>query len=70
MEYNFTVITVISKRNREHICIFTDGSKDPETGATGAAFVVQGWNVEICKRISNFLSIFKVELYAIQMAVQ
>ena len=52
----------IKEKYREHICIFTDGAKDPETGATGAAFVVQGLNVEIYKRLSNFLSIFTVEL--------
>ena len=40
----------IKEKYREHICIFTDGSKDPETSATGAAFVVQGWNVEIYKK--------------------
>lgn len=60
----------IRGRYQEHILIFTDGSKDQETGATGAAFVVQGWNAQAFKRTSNFLSVFTVELYAILMAVQ
>jgi len=60
----------IIERYQEHILIFTDGSKDQETGATGAAFVVQKWNTDVCKRTANFLSVFSVELYAILMAVQ
>lgn len=60
----------IRERYQEHIIIFTDGSKDQETGTTGAAFVVQRWNVQAFKRTSNFLSVFTVELYAILMAVQ
>ena len=34
----------IIDRYQDHIFIFTDGSKDTETGAIGAAFVVQGCN--------------------------
>jgi len=60
----------IIERYEEHILILTDGSKDQETGGTGAAFVVQKWNTKVFKRISNFLSVFSVELYAILMAVQ
>ena len=60
----------IRERHQEHILMFTDGSKDPETGATGAAFGVQGWNVQDFKRTANFQSVFTVELYAILMAVQ
>ena len=32
----------VIERYKDHIFIFTDGSKDPETGIKGAAFVVQG----------------------------
>lgn len=60
----------IRERYQEHIIIFTDDSKDQETGTTGAAFVVQRWNVQAFKRTSTFLSVFRVELYAILMAVQ
>lgn len=56
----------IRERCEEHIF----GSKDQETGATGAAFVVQRWNAQASKRTSNFLSVFTVELYANLMAVQ
>lgn len=47
----------VREKYQDHILIFTDGSKDQETGVTGAAFVVQGWNVQDSKRTSEFLSV-------------
>jgi len=58
---------IITESYWEHILIFTDGSKDQETGA---AFVAQKWNAQVCKIISNFLSVFSVELYAILVPVK
>ncbi|XP_055499259.1 uncharacterized protein LOC129701820 isoform X1 [Leucoraja erinacea] len=60
----------IDNRYREHLLIFTDGSKDPVAETTGAAVVVQGMNVELYKRTNNYLTVYTVELYAILMAVR
>ncbi|KAL2088359.1 hypothetical protein ACEWY4_015258 [Coilia grayii] len=60
----------VEDRYGDCILIFTDGSKDQDTGVTGAAFLVQGMNVQDLKRTSDQLSVFTVELYAILMAVQ
>lgn len=54
----------IENRYKEHVLIFTDGSKDAAAGATGAAEVLQGLNVEIYKRTSKYLIVYTVE-YAI-----
>ena len=48
--------------------LYTDGSKDPETGSTGAA--VPSHRLGICRSTSNFLSVFTVEMYAILMALE
>jgi ribonuclease HI len=53
-----------------HLQIFTDGSKDQETEATGAAFMVQRLKIESSKRTSDFLHVFTIELYAILMAIK
>ena len=53
-----------------HLQIFTDGSKDQETEATGAAVMVQRLKVESSKRTSDFLHVFTIELYAILMAIK
>ena len=49
---------------------YTDGSKDQETEATGAAFMVQRLKVESSKRTSDFLHVFTIELYAILIAIK
>ena len=49
------------------VAIYTGGSKDPRTGCTGSAFVVQGCGVEVRKRITDHLA---VELMAILLAFQ
>ncbi|CAJ1050797.1 hypothetical protein PFLUV_G00147380 [Xyrichtys novacula] len=60
----------VEEKYRSHVIMFMDGSKDQATGATGAAFLVCGMNVRVCKRTSNSLSVFTVELFAILMVVQ
>uniref|UniRef100_A0A3B3Q2D7 Reverse transcriptase domain-containing protein n=1 Tax=Paramormyrops kingsleyae TaxID=1676925 RepID=A0A3B3Q2D7_9TELE len=54
----------------DHIQIYTDGSKDPESGRTGSAFVIGHQGSEESKRTSNGLSVYTVELYAIMMALE
>ncbi|KAL7374966.1 hypothetical protein ABVT39_009897, partial [Epinephelus coioides] len=60
----------VRERYADHLLLFIDGSKDQGTGATGAAFMVQGFNVQLLKRTSDFLNVFTVKLCAILMAVQ
>ncbi|XP_072902389.1 uncharacterized protein [Hemitrygon akajei] len=50
--------------------IFTDGSKDPETGATGPAIVVPSYQVEISKRTPDCLSVYAVEMFATLSALE
>ena len=53
---------------RDYVQLYTDGSKDPETGSTGAAVPGHRWG--ICRSTSNFLRVFTVEMYAILMALE
>ncbi len=50
--------------------VFTDGSKDPITGVTGAAIVVPRQMSEMSRRTSDHLSVYAVELFAILMALE
>jgi len=59
----------MSDRYGEYLVIFTDGSKDPESGKAGAAFSVPKMGVEMKKRISDNLSVFTVELVAVWLAL-
>ena len=45
------------------MAIYTDGFKDPRTGHTGSAFVVQ-------ERITYHLAVYTAELMAILLALQ
>ena len=60
----------IEERYHDCVLIFTDGSKDQESGVTGAAFFVPKMRVQGSQRTSDALHVFTVELYAILMAVQ
>jgi len=51
------------------IQIFTDGSKDPSTGKTGAAVYVPHFQKSILKRTSDHLAVYTVELLAILLAL-
>ena len=59
---------IIDKYNGS-IQIFTDGSKDPDTGRTEAAVHIPQFNVSIIKRTSDHLAVFTVELLAILLAL-
>ena len=53
----------------EHVYIYTDGSKEPITGATGAAVVIPSHHITV-KRTSDHLSIYAVELCTILLAIE
>ncbi len=46
--------------------IFTDGSKEPESGRTAAVYI----KIKMAKRLSDHLSVFTTELLAIILALQ
>ncbi len=46
--------------------IFTDGSKEPESGRTAAVYI----KIKMAKRLSDHLSVFTTELLAIVLALQ
>ena len=49
---------------------FTDGSKDPDQPATGAAFVVPSKDVRVDIKCNALLSVFTTELIAIEHAIK
>ncbi len=53
-----------------YLDIYTDGSKDPQSGQTGAAFGVPKMGVKVQKRLSDQVSVFTVELMGIWLALQ
>ncbi len=50
--------------------IYTDGSKDPESGFTAAVVYIPQFKVKISKRISDHISVFTTEIIAIFLALQ
>ena len=46
----------------EHVQLYTDGSKNPQTDATGAAVVIPRYQIGICKRTLDWVSVYAVEL--------
>ncbi len=50
--------------------IYTDGSKDPESGFTAAAVYIPQFKVNISKSISDQISVFTTEIIAIFLALQ
>lgn len=57
------------KQYQEELFIFTDGSKQPETGRTGAAFFIPRYEVAVKKRTTDYLSVYTVGLVAILLAL-
>jgi hypothetical protein len=55
---------------QDFVAIYTDGSKDPRTGRTGSAFVVQECGVEVRKCITDHLAVYMAELMTILLALQ
>ncbi len=50
--------------------VFTDGSKEPESGRTAAAVYIPTFKIKIAKRLSDHVSVFTTELLAIILALQ
>ncbi len=50
--------------------IYTDGSKDPESGFTAAAVYIPQFKVKISQSISDQISVFTTEIIAIFIALQ
>ena len=60
----------VEREYSECVQIYTDGSVDPETGRTGAAFVVPGADYAVYKRAPDKLGVYTMEMYAVFMALQ
>ncbi|KAJ7983898.1 hypothetical protein DPEC_G00369990, partial [Dallia pectoralis] len=54
----------------EYVHVYTDGSKDPSTGRTGAAFIEKTSGREVMRRLSDGLAVFTAELMALWLALQ
>lgn len=54
-----------SLKYKEYMKFYTDGSKDPVTGSSGAAVVVTNYRGEMCWWTSDCLSVYTVEMSAI-----
>ena len=53
-----------------YVQIFTDGSKQPDTGKVAIAYVIPEFDIKFSARVSDHLSVFSAELIAIVMALQ
>lgn len=53
----------------EHVVLYTDGSKDPSSGRTGAAVSIPQYKIQIKRRTSDHLAVYTVELLAIALAL-
>ena len=53
-----------------YLPVFTDGSKDPESGRVGAGVYVGEFEVVVSRRLSDRLSVFTAELVAIILGLQ
>ncbi len=60
----------VDDKYRDYIHIYTDGSKDPESGRTGSAIFRVNQGDEESKRTTDDLNVYTVELYAIMMALE
>ena len=54
----------------QHLQIYTDGARDPESGKAGFAFVIPKLGVSVSKRLSVGVSVFTTELMAIMWALK
>ncbi len=55
---------------RDKLFIFTDGSKLPETGRTGATFLISHYEIAVKKeQWCLHVSVYTVELLAILLAI-
>ena len=62
--------THIENKHGNKLHVFTDGSKNPDQPATGAAFVVPSKDVRSGIKCNALLSVFTTELIAIEHAIK
>ena len=60
----------VDEKYGKYVYIYTDGSEEPITGATGAAVVIPSHHTTISKRPSDHLSTYVVELCAVLPAIE
>uniref|UniRef100_A0A3B5R9A6 Reverse transcriptase domain-containing protein n=1 Tax=Xiphophorus maculatus TaxID=8083 RepID=A0A3B5R9A6_XIPMA len=66
----WVVVNRYFERYKDNIIIYTDGSKDPNSGRTGAAVNIPHHKVLIKRRTADHLAVFTVELSAIILALE
>ena len=64
-----TSLELMYTKWKNELKIFTDGSKDPRTGACGASFWVPDFHVNQSRRLTNHTSSYRAELAAILLAL-
>ncbi len=60
----------ITEVYKNYTQIYTDGTKNPETGITGIGVVVPARGIEVNRRTSNNLAVYTVEMVAILVALR
>lgn len=60
----------LEEKNSNRMIVFTEESKDPERGRTGAAVYIPCNKVSIKKRCTDHLSVYSVALIVIIIALQ
>ncbi len=60
----------ITEVYKNYTQIYTDGTKNPETGITGIGVVVPARGIEVNRRTSNSLAVYTVEMVAILVALR
>uniref|UniRef100_A0A8C1XU29 Uncharacterized protein n=1 Tax=Cyprinus carpio TaxID=7962 RepID=A0A8C1XU29_CYPCA len=60
----------ISQEYYSVLQVFTDGSKEPESGRAAAAVYIPTFKIKMAKRLSDYVSVFTTELLAIILALQ
>jgi len=53
-----------------YVQIFTDGSKQPETGKVAIAYVIPEFDINFHARVLDHLSVYSAKLIAMVMALQ
>ena len=66
---NYITLSHIDRCYSDHTCIYTDGSKDPDSGLVASAYVIPSLQIQYSERLSNNLSIYTAELIAIKKSL-
>lgn len=66
----YNVREYMGSRYGEYMHIFTDASKDPKTDHVGSAFIIPKLKLYKNNRISDRLSVYTGEMFAIIMAIK